>query len=153
MEEQIKGAEPLEDERHEKFCQAYIANPKLRISEAGEAVGYEHRQNAWAVYKRQDVQDRIAYLNLERMADLRVDQYMVIRNLRDIAEKAMEEGEYSAANKANELLGKHMNMFTDKVQHEHSGKVDIKQLADDDLDKRIKELENKVMPNDKRGEA
>lgn len=39
---------------------------------------------------------------------------------------AMKEGEYSAANKANELLGKHMNMFTDKVQHEHSGKVDIK---------------------------
>ncbi|MDI9751205.1 terminase small subunit [Acinetobacter baumannii] len=153
MEEQIKGAEPLEDERHEKFCQAYIANPKLRISEAGEAAGYEHRQNAWSVYKRQDVQDRIAYLNLERMADLRVDQYLVIRNLRDIAERAMEEGEYSAANKANELLGKHMNMFTDKVQHEHSGKVDIKQIADDDLDKRIKELENKVMPNDKRGEA
>ena len=153
MEKQIKGAEPLEDERHEKFCQAYIANPKLRISEAGEAAGYEHRQNAWSVYKRQDVQDRIAYLNLERMADLRVDQYLVIRNLRDIAERAMEEGEYSAANKANELLGKHMNMFTDKVQHEHSGKVDIKQIADDDLDKRIKELENKVMPNDKRGEA
>ncbi|KQE29060.1 hypothetical protein [Acinetobacter nosocomialis] len=153
MEEQIKGAEPLEDERHEKFCQAYIANPKLRITEAGEAAGYEHRQNAWSVYKRQDVQDRIAYLNLERMADLRVDQYMVIKNLRDIAEQAMAEGEFSAANKANELLGKHMNMFTDKVQHEHSGKVDIKNLADDDLDKRIKELENKVMPNDKRGEA
>ncbi|WP_289344710.1 terminase small subunit [Acinetobacter baumannii] len=153
MEEQIKGAEPLEDERHEKFCQAYIANPKLRISEAGEAAGYEHRQNAWSVYKRQDVQDRIAYLNLERMADLRVDQYMVIKNLRDIAEQAMAEREFSAANKANELLGKHMNMFTDKVQHEHSGKVDIKQLGDDDLDKRIKELENKVMQNDKRGEA
>ncbi|SSP03204.1 Uncharacterised protein [Acinetobacter baumannii] len=78
---------------------------------------------------------------------------MVIKNLRDIADMAMKEGEYSAANKANELLGKHMNMFTDKVQHEHSGKVDIKNLADDDLDKRIKELENKVMPNDKRGEA
>ncbi|PPC08147.1 hypothetical protein SOI76_05235 [Acinetobacter pittii] len=121
MEEQIKGAEPLEDERHEKFCQEYIANPKLRISEAGEAAGYEHRQNAWTVYKRQDVQDRIAYLNLERMADLRVDQYLVIKNLRDIAEQAMAEGEFSAANKANELLGKHMNMFGDKVEHKHVG--------------------------------
>ncbi len=125
MEEQIKGAEPLEDERHEKFCQEYIANPKLRISDAGQAAGYEHRQNAWAVYKRQDVQDRIAYLNLERMADLRVDQYLVIRNLRDIAERAMEEGEYSAANKANELLGKHMNMFNEKVELKHSGSVDL----------------------------
>ncbi|MDB0279928.1 terminase small subunit [Acinetobacter seifertii] len=153
MEEQIKGAEPLANERHELFCQKYIANPKLKISEAGLEAGYENRQNAWDVFKRQDVQDRISYLNLERMADLRVDQYLVIKNLRDVAEKAIEEGEYSAANKANELLGKHMNMFTDKVQHEHSGKVDIKKLADDDLDKRIKELENKVMQNDKRGEA
>lgn len=134
MEEQIKGAEPLENERHEKFCQEYIANPKLRISEAGLAAGYEKRQNAWDVFKRQDVQDRIAYLNLERMADLRVDQYMVIKNLRDVAEQAMAEGEYSAANKANELLGKHMNMFNKKVELKHSGSVDmnLKVVFEDD---------------------
>lgn len=134
MEEQIKGAEPLENERHEKFCQEYIANPKLRISEAGLAAGYEKRQNAWDVFKRQDVQDRIAYLNLERMADLRVDQYMVIKNLRDIAEQAMAEREFSAANKANELLGKHMNMFTEKVELKHSGSVDmnLKVVFEDD---------------------
>ncbi|ELZ1438223.1 terminase small subunit [Acinetobacter baumannii] len=134
MEEQIKGAEPLENERHEKFCQEYIANPKLRISEAGLAAGYEKRQNAWDVFKRQDVQDRIAYLNLERMADLRVDQYMVIKNLRDIAEQAMAEREFSAANKANELLGKHMNMFNEKVELKHSGSVDmnLKVVFEDD---------------------
>ncbi|MFX8627450.1 terminase small subunit [Acinetobacter baumannii] len=134
MEEQIKGAEPLENERHEKFCQEYIANPKLRISEAGLAAGYEKRQNAWDVFKRQDVQDRIAYLNLERMADLRVDQYMVIKNLRDIAKQAMAEGEFSAANKANELLGKHMNMFNEKVELKHSGSVDmnLKVVFEDD---------------------
>ncbi|HDG9761572.1 terminase small subunit [Acinetobacter nosocomialis] len=153
MEEQIKGAEPLKDERHEKFCQEYIANPKLRISEAGLAAGYAKRQNAWDVFKRQDVQERIEYLKLERMADLRLDQHYVIKNLQTIAEQAIEEAEYPAANKALELLGKHLNMFTDKVQHEHSGKLDIKQLADDALDKRIKELEIKVMQNDKRGEA
>lgn len=153
MEEQIKGAEPLKDERHEKFCQEYIANPKLRISEAGLAAGYAKRQNAWDVFKRQDVQDRIEYLKLERMADLRLDQHYVIKNLQTIAEQAIEEAEYPAANKALELLGKHLNMFTDKVQHEHSGKLDIKQLADDDLNKRIKELESKVMQDDKRGET
>ena len=151
--EQIKGAEPLDDPRHEKFCQELLANPKFSIKEAGEAAGYSHRQNAWDAYKLQRVQDRLDYLKEMRMADLRVDQYLVINNLKTIAEKAMEEGEYSAANKANELLGKHLSMFTDKVQHEHSGKVDLKQVGDDDLDKRIKELENKVMQNDKRGEA
>lgn len=134
MEEQIKGAEPLENERHEKFCQEYIANPKLRISDAGLAAGYEKRQNAWDVFRRQDVQERIEYLKLERMADLRVDQYLVIRNLKDIAERAMEEGEFSAANKANELLGKHMNMFNEKVELKHSGSVDmnLKVVFEDD---------------------
>lgn len=121
MEEQIKGAEPLKDERHEKFCQEYIANPKLRISEAGLAAGYAKRQNAWDVFKRQDVQERIEYLKLERMADLRLDQHYVIKNLQTIAEQAIEEAEYPAANKALELLGKHMNMFGDKVEHKHVG--------------------------------
>lgn len=123
--EQIKGAEPLENERREKFCQEYIANSKLSITEAGKAVGYDNRQNAWDVFKAQEVQDRIEYLKMQRMEDLRLDQYYVVNNLKKIAENAMDEGEYSAANKANELLGKHLGMFSDKVQHEHSGKVDL----------------------------
>lgn len=125
MQEQIKGAEPLENERREKFCQEYIANPKLSITEAGKKAGYEQRQNAWDVYKSQEVQERIDYLKLQRMEDLRLDQYYVVNNLKTIAENAMEEGEYSAANKANELLGKHLGMFSDKVQHMHSGNVDL----------------------------
>lgn len=123
--EQIKGAEPLENERREKFCQEYIANPKLSITEAGKAVGYDNRQNAWDVFKAQEVQDRIEYLKMQRMEDLRLDQYYVVNNLKTIAENAMNEGEYSAANKANELLGKHLGMFSDKVQHTHSGNVDL----------------------------
>ncbi len=54
-----------------------------------------------------------------------------------------------------ELLGKHIAVgaFKESVEHKHSGKVDLRNVPDDDLDKRIKELENKVMPNDKRGET
>ncbi|NUG10177.1 terminase small subunit [Acinetobacter seifertii] len=153
MEEQIKGAEPLEDERHEKFCQELLANPKFSIAEAGMAAGYKHRQNAWDVYNRPEVKERIARLQEERMIDLRLDQHYVVKNLKNIIDRALELDELTPAIRANELLGKHMNMFTDKVQHEHSGKVDLRNVPDDDLDKRIKELENKVMQNDKRGEA
>lgn len=153
MEEQIKGAEPLENERHEKFCQELLASPKFSIKDAGEAADYKHRQNAWDVYNRPEVQERIKYLKAMLMAELGIDQYFVAKNLKDIAEQAYKEGEFSPAIKANELLGKQVGMFTDKVQHEHSGKVDLRNVPDDDLDKRIKELENKVMPNDKRGEA
>ncbi|WP_288384610.1 terminase small subunit [uncultured Acinetobacter sp.] len=52
-----------------------------------------------------------------------------------------------------ELLGKHVAVgaFKDKV--EHSGKIDLNSVSDEALDKRIKELESKVMPNDERGET
>lgn len=52
-----------------------------------------------------------------------------------------------------ELLGKHITVgaFKDKV--EHSGKVELSAISDDALNKRIRELERKVMQDDKRGEA
>ncbi|MFI9938484.1 hypothetical protein Q4325_03815 [Acinetobacter baumannii] len=134
MEEQIKGAEPLENERHEKFCQALLASPSFSITDAGTAAGYKHRQNAWDVYKIPKVQERIKYLKSMLMEELGVDQYFVVKNLRDIAKMAMKEGEYSAANKANELLGKHTGLFTEKVEHKHSGSVDmnLKVVFEDD---------------------
>lgn len=48
-------------------------------------------------------------------------------------------------------MGRHLGMFKDKI--EHSGKIEISDISDDALDKRIQELESKVMQNDKRGEA
>lgn len=125
MQEQIKGAEPLENERHEKFCQELLASPEFSIKDAGAAAGYKHRQNSWDVYKLPQVQERIEYLKAMRMEELGIDQYFVAKNLKDIAKKALEEGEYSPAIKANELLGKHMGMFSDKVEHKHSGSVDL----------------------------
>lgn len=132
--ERIKGAKALENERHEAFCHELLANQKFSIAEAGNKTGFKNRQNAWEVYQREDVQDRLKFLQEMRIADLRVDQYMVINNLKTIAEKAMEEGEYPAANKANELLGKHLGMFSDKVEHKHSGNVNlgIKVVFEDD---------------------
>ncbi|WP_436463118.1 terminase small subunit [Acinetobacter seifertii] len=159
MEEQIKGAEPLANERHELFCQELLSTPKFSISEAGKAAGYKHRQNAWDVYVRPEVQERIRYLKEMLMAELGVDQLYVVRNLRDIAERCMQaqpvldrkgdpvlildkEGELKAAYKfdsagaikANELLGKHTGMFNDKVHHEHKGSVDmnLKVVFEDD---------------------
>lgn len=48
-------------------------------------------------------------------------------------------------------MGRHLGMFKDKI--EHSGKIDLNSVSDEALDKRIKELESKVMPNDERGET
>lgn len=52
-----------------------------------------------------------------------------------------------------ELLGKHVAVGAFKDKIEHSGKIDLNSVSDEALDKRIKELESKVMPNDERGET
>lgn len=52
-----------------------------------------------------------------------------------------------------ELLGKHVSVGAFKDKIEHSGKIEISDISDDALDKRIQELESKVMQNDKRGET
>lgn len=52
-----------------------------------------------------------------------------------------------------ELLGKHVAVGAFKDKIEHSGKIDLNSVSDEALDKRIKELESKVMPNDTRGET
>ena len=80
--EQIKGAEPLKNLRHEEFCHEYLKT--LSPSEAGKATGYKNRQNAWDVLQRDDVQERIAYLNTQRMNRVDVDADYVLKRLVEI---------------------------------------------------------------------
>lgn len=192
MEEQIKGAEPLKNLRHEEFCHEYLKT--LSAQAAGEATGYKNRQNAWDVLQREEVQERIAYLNGQRLKRVEVDADYVLRRLVEIDKmdvldimddklnmKPLDEWppiwrqyvnsienmeitdsagwmrkiKWPDKVKNLELLGKHIAVgaFKESVEHKHSGKVDLRNVPDDDLDKRIEELERKVMQNDKRGEA
>ncbi|AZC09441.1 terminase small subunit [Acinetobacter nosocomialis] len=199
MEEQIKGAEPLENERHELFCHEYLKT--LSAQEAGKAVGFKTRQHAWDVLQREEVQERIAYLNGQRLKRVDVDADYVLRRLVEIDQMDVldimddkfclkpisewpkvwrqfvsnienneefegygEDREQSGwlkkikwpdKVKNLELLGKHIAVgaFKESVEHKHSGKIDLQTVPDDALDKRIKELEIKVMQNDKRGET
>lgn len=82
MEEQIKGAEPLSNLRHEEFCHEYLKT--LSSQKAGEATGYKNRQNAWDVLQREEVQDRIEYLNAIRLKRIDVDADYVLKRLVEI---------------------------------------------------------------------
>lgn len=82
MEEQIKGAEPLKNLRHEEFCHEYLKT--LSAQEAGKAVGFKTRQHAWDVLQREEVDERIAYLNGQRLNRVDVDADYVLRRLVEI---------------------------------------------------------------------
>ncbi len=82
MEEQIKGAEPLKNLRHEEFCHEYLKT--LSSQEAGKAVGFKTRQHAWDVLQREEVEERIAYLNTQRLNRVDVDADYVLKRLTEI---------------------------------------------------------------------
>lgn len=58
-------------------------------------------------------------------AELKADK--VINDIRRIAKNAEKAGELGVALKGHELLGKHLKLFTDKV--EHSGGLTLEQLV------------------------
>lgn len=79
MEEQLKGSEPLENDRFELFCQEYLKD--LNAARAGREIGIKSRQNVTPVFAREDVQDRIAYLKSERAKELKIEQVDVLQRL------------------------------------------------------------------------
>ncbi len=143
MEDIPLGSLPLDNEQHERLAQGYFETANKKI--AGERAGYADKSNAWRAIHREDVQARIKFLQDERAEELGLDAYYVLKNLKSIAERCMQgepvtdrdgapvfiqggDGEYAAlykfdapgATKAVELIGKHIGMFKDKIEHDIS---------------------------------
>lgn len=130
-----KGSEPLANQQHENLAQAYVETASKK--KAGEKAGYTDKSNAFRAILRPDVQERIKFLQEERADELGLDSYYVLSKLKENLEASMSGAEpnRAAANKAIEMLGKHLGMFVGKI--EHSGTIEIQSLSDlmDELSK------------------
>ncbi len=112
--------------QHEAFAQL-IANGST-IIDAYEKSGYpRNRSNASRLRLRERISARIDELVAQRTASAErealsaaekagVDAYWVMRNLRRNAVMAARRGDTAAANRAVELIGKHLNMFVDRKE-------------------------------------
>ena len=90
------------------------------------------------VIKRPHVAAAIQKAMNERAERTGITADMVLQNIARIATKAEHAKDFGAALKGNELLGKHLKLFTER--HEHTGKdggpIDhrhAKDLTDDEL--------------------
>lgn len=132
---------PLENDKEELFCVEYLVdlNQTKAYMRAYALDNYDSaRTLASKLFANVNIRARIRELMNIRSADTMVDAAYVIESLKYIAEKCqvaepvrvfnyvtkeMEEtGEYvfdsNGANKALELIGKHVGMFTDKLKVE-----------------------------------
>jgi phage terminase small subunit len=102
--------------QQEAFCQAYMEC--FSIPEAYRRAGYKgkhSRTNGYRLFHLPFVEKRIAELKEERLQESKLTLEKVRDALVNIAEKAEDEGRYSSAIRAWELLGKYLGMFTEKA--------------------------------------
>jgi phage terminase small subunit len=138
-------------DKQEAFVREYMID--LNATQAYLRAGYKvndnvARANASRLLTNANVHARIEQLQAERAKKLELDANWVLRRLKDISDRCMqsepvlefdyeekklvETGEYkfdsNGANKATELIGKHLGMFKDKL--EISGETGVRIIND-----------------------
>lgn len=111
--------------RQQKFVEEYLVD--LNATAAYKRAGYAARGNAAEVnaarlLRHAQVSEAIEAGMAARSAQTGLTAEYVLSSIKRIAESAEAADDRAAALKGHELLGKHLRLFTDKV--EHSGKVE-----------------------------
>ena len=139
--------------KQEMFCREYIID--LNATQAAIRAGYS-KKTAKDIgcenLAKPNISERIQTLFNERAEKAEISAEWVLNNLKNVALRCMQEepvmikgddgmepsGEYkfdsSGANKSLELIGKHLKLFTDKVEQETTLKVIRKQYGGKDGD-------------------
>ncbi|GAC1467176.1 MAG: terminase small subunit [Chamaesiphon sp.] len=146
------------------FCKEYLKD--LNATQAAVRSGYSEK-NADKIGSellgKTRVNARIQELLNARGKRLEITADKVLKDIEECRLRCMQgepvldrEGnqtgvwkfEASAALKASELQGKHLKLFTEKV--EHSGSIDLKSMSDEELDRRYQSAIERASGGDKK---
>jgi len=132
------------------FCKEYLVD--LNATQAAIRAGYSERTasaTASRLLANVNVLARVKELKAKRAEELELDAYWVLKRLKDISDRSMqaepvmmfdhesgtmvETGEYQfdsvGANKATELIGKHIGMFDPRLPLQlEKMRVDIEKI-------------------------
>ena len=103
---------------HRAFADAYLVSNS--ISKAAVTAGYSAKtceQVGCALIKIPEVQAYIQKRMDERSQRTLITADDVLKSIKDIRDECRENGKNSDALKANEMLGKHLRLFADVVEH------------------------------------
>lgn len=110
-------AKPVAD-RWRVFAKEYLVD--LNGAQAARRAGYSPRaakQKANVLLKDPRVIELVSRGMAERAERTEINADLVLKGIQRIALMAESSQEWPAALKALELLGKHLKLFTDKVEH------------------------------------
>lgn len=106
------------NERQTRFVEAYLIDPNGK--KAAIAAGYSSKGaevTASKLLRNSKVRVALNEAIAARAERVEVKADDVLRDIDRIAKAAEGAGEYTAALKGRELLGKHLGLFTDKLEH------------------------------------
>lgn len=115
--------------KQERFVDEYLID--LNATAAAVRAGYNEKTAriiASQNLSKLNIQRALAVRLKARQERTEISQDWVVNNLKKIAERSMEHDEapyMQAANKALELLGKHLGMFRDSVQMDGELRIQV----------------------------
>ena len=115
----VPGSNVLLTPRQELFCHEFLKD--LNATGAAIRAGYSKNnasKNAYMLTKDPNISERLAELKAEQTKRTKIEADDILRRLVRISEKTEQEGDYNAAIRSLELLGKHQAMWTDKSINE-----------------------------------
>ena len=115
----VPGSNVLLTPRQELFCHEFLKD--LNATGAAIRAGYSKNnasKNAYMLTKDKNISERLAELKSEQTKRTKIEADDILRRLVRISEKTEQEGDYNAAIRSLELLGKHQAMWTDKSINE-----------------------------------
>lgn len=139
--------------KQQMFIDEYLVD--LNATQAAIRAGYSARtarSQGQRLLTNVDIHARIEELKKNRADRLELDAYWVLKRLMDISDRAMQQepvmeydyseqklvptGEYqfdsTGANKATELIGKHLGMFKDRLEVENITPTFVKDVPEND---------------------
>jgi phage terminase small subunit len=120
--QQKKAAVAL-TKRKRLFVAEYLADPKCNASEAAIRAGFSEKRakvTASELLKDPEVTAAIEHKRNQRLARLDIDANLVLAGLLELRDRCIEAGagswQTAGLLKVYELLGRHLKMFTEKIE-------------------------------------
>lgn len=102
----------------DRFVEEYVVDGNGARS--ARAAGYATKganDMAYTLLRKPHVKVALAKALKEQQARTQITADAVLNRIKRIAEKAEGAGDYGPALRGQELLGKHLKLFTDKIEH------------------------------------